>query len=49
MPASVVRVIVPGIESWIIDRSKLGPRAAGEWNKALETIQAASDRTAAVK
>lgn len=44
IPAKVVRVIVPGIESWIIDRSKLGPRATAEWNSALRSIKTASSR-----
>lgn len=41
IPAKVVRVIVPGVESWAIDRSKLGPRAAAAWNEALTTLHGA--------
>lgn len=46
LPVSVVRVIIPGIESWAIDRGRLGPRAARVWSenisllgKALTTVQ----------
>ena len=30
---SVVRVIVPGMESWALDRGKLGPRATAFWRE----------------
>jgi ribosomal protein S12 methylthiotransferase accessory factor len=43
VPAHVVRVIVPGIESWIIDRSKLGRRAAGVWRSTLGTVRTAAE------
>lgn len=46
MPAKVVRVIVPGIESWVIDRSKLGPRATATWNSTLKTIKTACTESA---
>ncbi|RLZ04062.1 hypothetical protein CWC38_02275 [Kocuria tytonicola] len=46
LPVSVVRVIVPGIESWAIDRGRLGQRAARVWRenisllgKAIVTVQ----------
>ncbi|MDN0195309.1 YcaO-like family protein [Streptomyces sp. S.PNR 29] len=35
VPASVVRVIVPGLESWSVDHSKLGARATRLWNTAV--------------
>ncbi|MEV6635861.1 YcaO-like family protein [Actinoplanes sp. NPDC051470] len=35
IPAHVVRVLVPGTESWHIDRSKLGLRGAAAWNDAV--------------
>jgi ribosomal protein S12 methylthiotransferase accessory factor len=44
IPATVVRVIVPGIESWTVDRNKLGPRAAQAWNSALAAIHSAQQR-----
>jgi ribosomal protein S12 methylthiotransferase accessory factor len=49
IPAKVVRVIVPGIESWIIDRSKLGPRAAAEWNGTLKEIRRACELASAAR
>ncbi|MFD7875455.1 YcaO-like family protein [Streptomyces sp. NPDC059766] len=44
IPATVVRVIVPGIESWTVDRSKLGPRATQAWNSTLATIHSAQQQ-----
>jgi ribosomal protein S12 methylthiotransferase accessory factor len=44
IPVSVVRVIIPGIESWIIDRTKLGPRAVRLWDDTLDTIKRACDK-----
>lgn len=35
IPAHVVRVVVPGLESWAIDRSRLGTRATDAWNTAV--------------
>jgi ribosomal protein S12 methylthiotransferase accessory factor len=35
LPVAVVRVLVPGLESWIVDRSRLGRRAAAAWRAAL--------------
>lgn len=42
IPVSVVRVVVPGIESWAIDRSRLGARATAHWHEALQVLRAAS-------
>lgn len=44
MPVSVARVIVPGLESWAVDRSKIGVRATAAWNSAVR--EAASVRQA---
>lgn len=38
IPVSAVRVLVPGLESWAIDRSKLGGRATRAWNNAVQDI-----------
>ncbi|MBE1487380.1 YcaO-like family protein [Plantactinospora soyae] len=38
LPGHVVRVLVPGLESWAIDRSKLGARAAGAWSRAVREL-----------
>ncbi|MFC5744685.1 YcaO-like family protein [Actinomadura rugatobispora] len=35
VPASVARVIVPGLESWSVDHSRLGARAARLWNETV--------------
>lgn len=35
IPVSVVRMIVPGLESWAVDRCKLGGRAAAAWQRAV--------------
>ncbi|HWH00065.1 MAG TPA: YcaO-like family protein [Pilimelia sp.] len=40
IPASVVRVIVPGLESWAIDRSKIGERATAQWRVAVGELRA---------
>jgi ribosomal protein S12 methylthiotransferase accessory factor len=40
IPVHAVRVLVPGLESWAIDRSKLGDRATRAWNQAVETLMA---------
>jgi ribosomal protein S12 methylthiotransferase accessory factor len=40
LPVSVVRVIVPGLESWGTDRSKLGRRAADAWNREVHAVYA---------
>ena len=39
IPAHVVRMIVPGLETWMVDRSKLGPRAAEAWRTALGLLE----------
>lgn len=38
IPVSVARVIVPGLESWAVDRCRLGERATTAWRGALQTI-----------
>jgi ribosomal protein S12 methylthiotransferase accessory factor len=38
LPVSVVRAVVPGLESWAIDRSKLGRRATDAWNAAVAAL-----------
>jgi ribosomal protein S12 methylthiotransferase accessory factor len=40
VPASVVRVVVPGIESWTIDRSRIGRRGTAFWNAAISALNA---------
>ncbi|MEV0159462.1 ribosomal protein S12 methylthiotransferase accessory factor [Nonomuraea fuscirosea] len=37
IPVSVVRLLVPGLESWGVDHSRLGRRAATAWNRAVRT------------
>ncbi|MFC6016453.1 YcaO-like family protein [Plantactinospora solaniradicis] len=39
IPVKVVRMIVPGLESWAIDRSKIGARATAAWNAALREVR----------
>jgi ribosomal protein S12 methylthiotransferase accessory factor len=46
VPATVVRVIVPGAESYAVDRSRIGPRAAATWNTALATLKATREAAA---
>ncbi|RKN20974.1 hypothetical protein D7147_09200 [Micromonospora musae] len=46
-PVHVVRVIVPGLESWAIDQSRLGPRAKAHWNESLQLVARPRDRAAA--
>ena len=41
LPVVVVRAIVPGLESWGLDRSRLGRRAAAAWNDARDRLRAA--------
>lgn len=36
--ASVVRAIVPGIESWAVDQSKIGHRATKKWNQVSHEL-----------
>ncbi|WP_158642224.1 YcaO-like family protein [Actinomadura sp. WAC 06369] len=40
-PVHVVRVVVPGLESWAIDQSRLGARATAHWEAALRGPAAA--------
>jgi ribosomal protein S12 methylthiotransferase accessory factor len=47
MPVSVARVLVPGLESWASDRSKLGHRATSAWNDAVRRIAEPQARTTA--
>jgi ribosomal protein S12 methylthiotransferase accessory factor len=37
-PFAVARVIVPGLESWGSDRSRLGERATRAWNEAAQLV-----------
>lgn len=39
IPVHVVRVIVPGLESWIVDRAALGTRALRVWNTAMAELR----------
>ncbi len=39
IPAGVVRVVVPGLESWAIDRSKIGRRATERWRSAVGELR----------
>jgi ribosomal protein S12 methylthiotransferase accessory factor len=39
IPVSVVRIIVPGLESWIVDRGKIGPRAKARWREFAARVQ----------
>jgi ribosomal protein S12 methylthiotransferase accessory factor len=41
IPVHVVRVIVPGLESWIVDRAALGTRALRTWNTAMAELRGA--------
>ncbi|MGX7672528.1 YcaO-like family protein [Plantactinospora sp. DSM 117369] len=43
-PVHVVRVIVPGLESWAIDQSRLGQRANARWNEALKLVAKPRER-----
>ncbi|MFE3170623.1 YcaO-like family protein [Amycolatopsis sp. NPDC059090] len=38
IPAKVARVIVPGMESWAVDQSKLGPRGTKVWNETVRKL-----------
>ncbi|GAB3717021.1 YcaO-related McrA-glycine thioamidation protein [Amycolatopsis oliviviridis] len=40
IPVSVVRVIVPRLESWAVDHCKIGPRGAAVWNDTLLELSA---------
>lgn len=39
IPVHVVRLIVPGLESWIVDRAGLGQRALATWNAAVAALE----------
>ncbi|WIM96429.1 YcaO-like family protein [Actinoplanes oblitus] len=39
IPASVVRVIVPGLESWALDRSRIGQRATRHFRAAASRLE----------
>ncbi|MEV4457142.1 YcaO-like family protein [Microbispora sp. NPDC049633] len=38
IPVNVVRLLVPHLESWGVDYSKLGERGAGAWTRALNEL-----------
>lgn len=38
IPVTVVKVVVPGLESWGLDRSRLGPRSGAHWDGTLKTL-----------
>jgi ribosomal protein S12 methylthiotransferase accessory factor len=38
LPAKVVRLVVPGMEAWALDQSKLGPRSSAHWNGVLREL-----------
>jgi ribosomal protein S12 methylthiotransferase accessory factor len=38
IPVHVVRLLVPGLESWAIDHSRLGTRATRAWNEAVQAV-----------
>jgi ribosomal protein S12 methylthiotransferase accessory factor len=40
VPVAVVRVLAPGLESWSLDHSRIGWRAAAAWNRAVEQVTA---------
>lgn len=46
LPVKVVRVIVPGAESYGIDQSKLGPRSGRHWDATLRALIARRDGAA---
>jgi ribosomal protein S12 methylthiotransferase accessory factor len=45
IPVHVVRVLVPGLESWGSDRSKIGQRATRAWNRAVRALRAGQEAT----
>jgi ribosomal protein S12 methylthiotransferase accessory factor len=47
VPASVVRVVVPGLESWSVDRSKLGQRARTVLDGVLAQLLPTTDPVSA--
>ncbi|MFI7601261.1 YcaO-like family protein [Actinoplanes sp. NPDC049681] len=42
IPVTVVRVIVPQLESWAVDHGRIGARGAAAWNHALADLRAHS-------
>jgi ribosomal protein S12 methylthiotransferase accessory factor len=38
IPVSVVRLVVPHLESWGVDYSKIGTRGAEAWTRALNEL-----------
>jgi ribosomal protein S12 methylthiotransferase accessory factor len=40
IPVSVVRLIVPHLESWAVDHCKIGRRGAEAWNRAVRLVTA---------
>jgi ribosomal protein S12 methylthiotransferase accessory factor len=42
VPVHVVRLLVPGLESWGIDRSRIGARATRAWNDAARAAAGGS-------
>nr|WP_239579607.1 YcaO-like family protein [Microlunatus panaciterrae] len=47
LPIAVCRVLVPGAESWSVDRSRIGPRVTALWNEALVGLTGDEPRAAA--
>ncbi len=41
IPVTVVRVMVPQLESWAVDHGRIGARGAATWNQALNDLAAA--------
>lgn len=42
IPVTVVRVMVPQLESWAVDHGRIGARGAAAWNRALSDLCARS-------
>ena len=40
IPVTVVRVMVPQLESWAVDHGRIGARGAAAWNRALAELSA---------
>jgi ribosomal protein S12 methylthiotransferase accessory factor len=39
IPVKVVRIIAPGLESWVVDRKTIGPRAKKRWRDLAARVQ----------
>jgi ribosomal protein S12 methylthiotransferase accessory factor len=39
IPVSVVRIVAPGLESWVVDRKTIGPRAKARWREFASRVQ----------